>query len=296
VVSIEKKLSLRAQLIINMNPIITPNQLIELIQENSILLVDATNGPSAFQNYRISHLQGALFVDVNTQLAEIKEDVAMGGRHPLPSFEQFSITLSDLGITPDTWVVVYDDKNGANAAARFWWMLRSVGHVKVQVLSGGIQAAIQAGFPISSVVEVPNKVKLYPVENWYWPTIDMNGMDTILQKDNFVVIDVRESQRFKGETEPIDRIAGHIPGATNIPFIENLDAQGFILPAEELKSKYQKVFENIPEENRVVHCGSGVTACHTLLAIAVAGLPIPQLYVGSWSEWSRNNRQIVVEQ
>jgi thiosulfate/3-mercaptopyruvate sulfurtransferase len=279
-----------------MNPIITPNQLIEAVQTNAIVLVDATNSPTAYQNYQQSHLQGALFVDVNTQLADIKEDVSIGGRHPLPTVEQFSKSLTDLGVTPETWVVVYDDKNGANAAARFWWMLRSIGHQKVQVLSGGIQAAIQAGFPTSSAVEVPTQVESYPVQDWQWPTIDLEGMDDMIQKDNFLVIDVRESQRFKGETEPIDLVAGHIPGATNIPFTTNLDADGLFLSPEELKEKYQKAFENTDSDNRVVHCGSGVTACHTLLAMAVAGLPIPQLYVGSWSEWSRNNREIVVEQ
>jgi thiosulfate/3-mercaptopyruvate sulfurtransferase len=279
-----------------MSPIITPNQLLEAVQINTIVLVDATNSPTAYQNYQQSHLQGALFVDVNSQLADIKDDVSIGGRHPLPMLEQFSKTLSDLGITPETWVVVYDDKNGANAAARFWWMLRSIGHQKVQVLSGGIQAAIQAGFSSSSIVEVPNKVSSYPIQNWQWPTIDLQGMDEMILKDNFVVIDVREPQRFKGETEPIDLVAGHIPGAINIPFTTNLDENGFFLSPEELKVNYQKIFENIPEENRVVHCGSGVTACHTLLAMAVAGLFLPKLYVGSWSEWSRNNREIVVEQ
>jgi thiosulfate/3-mercaptopyruvate sulfurtransferase len=278
-----------------MNPILIPSQLIDAVQSNAIVLVDATNSPTAFQNYQQSHLKGALFVDVNTQLADIKEDVSQAGRHPLPKVEQFSKTLTDLGITPETWVVVYDDKNGANAAARFWWMLRAIGHEKVQVLSGGIQAAIQAGFPTHSVVEIPNKVPSYPISHWQWPTIDLQGMDEMIQKEHFVVIDVRESQRFRGETEPIDLVAGHIPGATNIPFTANLDAEGFFLSPEELKMKYQKAFENILPENRVVHCGSGVTACHTLLALAVADLPIPKLYVGSWSEWSRNNREIVTD-
>ena len=278
-----------------MNPILTPSQLINAVQSNAIVLVDATNSPTAYQNYQQSHLKGALFVDVNTQLADIKEDVSLGGRHPLPTVEQFSKTLTDLGITPETWVVVYDDKNGANAAARFWWMLRAIGHEKVQVLSGGIQAAIQALFPTHSVVEIPNKVPSYPISHWQWPTIDLQGMDEMIQKEHFVVIDVRESQRFRGETEPIDLVAGHIPGATNIPFTTNLDAEGFFLSPEELKMKYQKAFENILPENRVVHCGSGVTACHTLLALAVADLPLPKLYVGSWSEWSRNNREIVIE-
>jgi thiosulfate/3-mercaptopyruvate sulfurtransferase len=279
-----------------MNPIITPNQLIVAVQTNAIVLVDATNSPTAYQNYQQSHLQGALFVDVNTQLADIKDDVSIGGRHQLPTLEQFSKTLSDLGITPETWVVVYDDKNGTNAAARFWWMLSSIGHEKVQVLSGGIQAAIQAGFPVGSAVEVATQVESYPLQSWQWPTIDLQGMDEMILKDNFVVIDVREPQRFKGETEPIDLVAGHIPGAINIPFTTNLDENGFILSPEELKEKYKKAFENIDSDNRVVHCGSGVTACHTLLAMAVAGLSLPKLYVGSWSEWSRNNREIVVEQ
>ncbi len=278
-----------------MNPIITPNQLIEVVQSNTIVLVDATNSPTAFQNYTNAHLKGTLFVGVNTQLADIKEDVTFGGRHPLPKPKQFSKTLTDLGITPETWVVVYDDKNGANAAARFWWMMRSIGHEKVQVLNGGIQAAIEVGFPLSSAVEVPNKVPTYPVQDWQWPTIDLQGMDEMILKDHFAVIDVREPQRYRGETEPIDLVAGHIPGATNIPFTTNLDAKGFFLSPEELKEIYQKTFENTNPENRVVHCGSGVTACHTLLAMAVADLPIPKLYVGSWSEWSRNSREIVTD-
>ena len=278
-----------------MNPIITPNQLLEAVQTNAIVLVDATNSLLAYQNYQESHLKGALFVDVNTQLADIKEDVAKGGRHPLPTAEQFSKTLTDLGIVPETWVVVYDDKNGANAAARFWWMLRSIGHEKVQVLSGGIQAAIQAGFPTSSEVASPNSVSSYPMNSWQWPTIDLEGMDALIQKDDFVVIDVRESQRFSGATEPIDLVAGHIPGATNIPFTTNLDENGLFLSPEELKTKYLNAFESIPVENRVVHCGSGVTACHTLLALAIADLPLPKLYVGSWSEWSRNDKLIATD-
>jgi thiosulfate/3-mercaptopyruvate sulfurtransferase len=120
-------------------------------------------------------------------------------------------------------------------------------------------------------------------------------MDALIQKDDFVVIDVRESQRFSGATEPIDLVAGHIPGATNIPFTTNLDENGLFLSPEELKTKYLNAFVSIPEENRVVHCGSGVTACHTLLALAIADLPLPKLYVGSWSEWSRNDREIATD-
>lgn len=278
-----------------MKPIITPIELIEFAKTNEILLIDATNSPTAFENYSKSHLKNALFVDINSQLASIKENLAEGGRHPLPTVQEFSKTLMNLGITPETWVVVYDDKNGANAAARFWWMLKSIGHQKVQVLSGGIQAAIQAGFPVNATTEVPKNVPPYPIENWQLPTIDIHKMDALIQKKDFIVIDVREPQRFRGEVEPIDLVAGHIPGATNIPFTSNLDEKGHFLSPEILKNKYQKILENYKIEDQVVHCGSGVTACHTLLAIAIAELPMPNLYVGSWSEWSRNNREIIVE-
>ncbi|TAF71923.1 MAG: hypothetical protein EAZ58_03255 [Flavobacterium sp.] len=129
----------------SISPIINATELLTIYKTENILLVDASNGPNTRLNYESKHLEGAIFADANTQLATIETDVAIGGRHPLPSIEGFSKTLGDLGITPQTWVVVYDDKNGANAAARFWWMLRAIGHEKVQVLNGGIQAAEKTG-------------------------------------------------------------------------------------------------------------------------------------------------------
>jgi thiosulfate/3-mercaptopyruvate sulfurtransferase len=192
--------------------------------------------------------------------------------------------------------VVYDDKNGSNAAARFWWMLKSVGHKKVQVLDGGFHAAIKAGFPTSSKTEIPLKTEPYKIENWLLPLADIHEIDKVAQDTNFLVVDVRDEQRYNGEKEPIDLIAGHIPGAINIPFTTNLDSDGFFLSPEELKNNYSKEFGDRAAENIIVHCGSGVTACHTLLALAYAGLEIPKLYVGSWSEWSRNDRPIATSQ
>ncbi|HEY4629388.1 MAG TPA: sulfurtransferase, partial [Flavobacterium sp.] len=206
--------------------------------------------------------------------------------------EHFSKTLTSLGITPISHVVVYDDKNGANAAARFWWMLKSVGHNKVQVLDGGFQAAVKAGFPTSSKIEIPLTKEPYKIENWLLPLADIHEIDKVAQNHDFLVVDVRDQERYNGEKEPIDLIAGHIPGAINIPFTTNLDSNGFFLSPEKLKNNYLKEFGNKAAQNIIVHCGSGVTACHTLLAIAYAGLEIPKLYVGSWSEWSRNNRPI----
>jgi thiosulfate/3-mercaptopyruvate sulfurtransferase len=276
----------------NILPILKPDELITLQQTTALILVDASNGVNAREKYEAEHLNGALYVDLNTQLANINADVSLGGRHPLPTLEQFSQTLTALGITPTSHVVVYDDKKGSNAAARFWWMLKAIGHGNVQVLDGGFEAAIKAGFQTSSKVEVPLIKEAYKVANWSLPLADIQEMDKASGDVSFLVIDVRDEERFNGEKEPIDLVAGHIPGAVNIPFTTNLDSEGFFLSPEVLKSNYLKAFGDKKAENRIVYCGSGVTACHTLLAIAHAGLEIPKLYVGSWSEWSRNNRPI----
>lgn len=277
-------------------PLISATELLTLHQTASIILIDASHGKNAHGNYIESHLQGALFVDLKTQLADIKEDVAVGGRHPLPTLEQFSKVLSSLGITPETHVVVYDDKNGANASARFWWLLKAVGHKKVQVLNGGKSTAEAVGFPFAQGIEKVEKVGLYPVTNWQLPQVTIDEVEKASQSENHIIIDVRETARYKGHVEPLDLIAGHIPNAVNVPFSSNLDENGLFLSPSLLKEKYETVFQDIPIENRIVHCGSGVTACHTLLAIASAGLEIPKLYVGSWSEWSRNGKEVVTEE
>ncbi|WP_026706531.1 sulfurtransferase [Flavobacterium soli] len=269
------------------SPLIQPQELLELQHSKNLILVDASNGKDAYANYQRQHLDKALFVDLNTELADIKEDVTDGGRHPLPTIEQFSKTLSRLGISKESHVVVYDDKMGANAAARFWWMLKAVGHEKVQVLDGGFQEAERVGFPINSKV-VSTTPTTYFIEDWKLPLATMDEVEAVVQDTHHIVIDVRDSERYRGEKEPIDLIAGHIPGAINIPFTENLTKNGVFLSSEKLKEKYLNVFNSISSDKIIVHCGSGVTACHTLLAIATAGLDIPKLYVGSWSEWSRN--------
>ncbi|RYG17905.1 MAG: sulfurtransferase [Chitinophagaceae bacterium] len=274
------------------SPIIKPEELTWLNLDNEIVIIDASAGSKA--RYDEQHLAGAIFADVNEDLANIG-DFAIGGRHPLPTAEQFSATLQRLGITKNTHVIVYDDKNGGNAAARLWWMLRAIGHEKVQVIDGGFQAAVKAGFPVTSKVEIPKSVEKYEVQNWSLPLSDINEVEKVAKTDDYIVIDVRDANRFAGLTEPIDLIAGHIPGAINIPFTENLDADGCFLNPEILKEKYTAALANVQPENVIVHCGSGITACHTLLAMDYAGLPIPKLYVGSWSEWSRNNKEMVLK-
>ncbi|MFC7773484.1 sulfurtransferase [Flavobacterium sp. GCM10027622] len=278
-----------------MTPIISASELLQLYPLDELILIDVSNGKDARSHYETKHLNGALFVDLNSQLADIKDNVAEGGRHPLPSVTAFTKTLSELGITPKSHVVVYDDKNGSNAAARFWWMLKAVGHEKIQVLDGGFQAAEKVHFPINALLPAVTPSALYPISDWQLPRATMDEVERVVQDDQHIVIDVRDAARYRGETEPIDLVAGHIPGAINIPFTENLDANGLFLPSEVLKENYQKAFGTTPSENIIFHCGSGVTACHSLLAIAQAGMEIPKLYVGSWSEWSRNNKAIATK-
>lgn len=273
----------------NWSPIINPEKLLELQNSGEIILIDARTGLNMEEIYKKEHLKGARYVNLNRHLATADCNPANGGRHPLPSLEKFSEVLSKLGISPESHVIIYDDKNGSNAASRFWWMLKAVGHEKVQVLNGGYQAAIHEGFPLSSGTENFDTTEKYPVSDWQFLLANIKEVDKARENPENIVIDVRDKNRFDGLTEPLDLIAGHIPSAINVPFSENLEENGFFLSAEKLSKKYTEILGSVKPENVIIHCGSGVTACHTLLAMDYAGLPIPQLYVGSWSEWSRNN-------
>lgn len=276
-----------------LSPLIRPAELLYLLQEDpSLVIVDARNSANPRKTYEQGHLDRALYIDPNLELADIKANLAEGGRHPLPTVADFCGTLGKLGITPESRVVVYDDQFGANSAARLWWMLRALGHEKVQVLEGGIQAALKAEIPMSSKWEAANPTASYPAERWLLPTVEMEKVEAVASETDHLVIDVRSSERYRGESEPIDLFAGHIPGAINVPLTGNLDETGNFLSPEKLKEKYASIFGEIPTEKIIVHCGSGVSACHTLLALDHAGFEIPNLYVGSWSEWSRNDKAI----
>lgn len=275
-----------------LTPIIEVEELKNLRDSEDLILVDASYGKNSFELYLVKHLQGAIFVDLDSQLSEVKEDAADGGRHPLPSIGNFSKTIGSLGITPESHVVIYDQANGALATSRFWWMLKAIGHQKVQVLNGGLAEAEKQNFPTNNEKVQPKPTSFYPVENWKLPMATMSEVESVSTNEDYTLIDVRASNRYRGEIEPIDPIAGHIPGAINIPLSENLDETNLFLPKEELKLKYQNILGETKTENTIIHCGSGVTACHTLLALNYAGFEMPKLYVGSWSEWCRNNKAI----
>jgi len=268
-----------------MLPIISSSEL-KNIQTKNLVILDARAGKDARQNYLEMHIKGARFIDLDKNLAEIGNDPAFGGRHPLPRIENFSETVSGLGISEESHIVIYDDKNGANAAARAWWMLRAFGFKNVQVLDGGFQSAEKNNLEFSLGEENFETAQIIERANWLLPLSTLEDVENELINESSTVIDVRDSYRYHGKSEPIDLVAGHIPGAINIPFSENLDENGSFLKPEILKEKYLKLLENKPEK-LIIHCGSGVTACHTILALNYAGFEISNLYVGSWSEWSR---------
>ncbi|PZU83373.1 MAG: sulfurtransferase [Chryseobacterium sp.] len=271
-----------------MRSIIEVDELLEISNNSNLKIFDVRTGSDAKADYQKKHLKNAVYVDLNSDLAEI-DDPKNGGRHPLPKFENFIKTLGRLGIDKDFHVVIYDDKNGANAAARFWWMLKAVGHNNVQVLNGGLQFAENQNYPLSSGENsYPATKYISDYADWQLPQVWIDDVKKATQDADAVIVDVRESQRYEGITEPIDLVAGHIPNAENYPFSDNLDENGLFKSPETLKNLYSELFNQYDNSKITFHCGSGVTACHSLLALDYAGFDIPNLYVGSWSEWSRN--------
>jgi len=253
------------------------------------ILIDARAGKDTHDRYLAGHLKNAAYVDLDRDLAAHVTDAAQGGRHPLPAIEDFAALLGRLGITPDSHVVVYDDKAAAFGGARFWWMLKAIGHANVQVLNGGLQAAKDAGVELSTEEYTPTAVAPYPVPAGYAGIVAIDEVGTAAHDPKRIVIDVRETPRYLGQTEPLDLIAGHIPGAFNLPYVTNLGADGKYLDAVSLRKVYNDAIGDVAHEDIIVHCGSGVTACHTLLGMEYAGISGAQLYVGSWSEWSRRD-------
>jgi thiosulfate/3-mercaptopyruvate sulfurtransferase len=279
----------------SLSPIIQIQELIQIINEEDIIIIHVGNGKNARSNYDEEHIHQAHYLDLNVDLSECTENPANGGRHPLPSVKKFSSTIAQVGITPSNHVIVYDEKNSGDAA-RFWWMMKSLGHEKIQVLDGGFKNAKKSTIKISNETVYPIKEDDYPSSHWQLPQVNMDEVKNYAHQIDYIVVDVRDRNRYLGEVEPIDLIAGHIPGAINIPYKKNLDDHDCYLPSQKLKELYSEAFKNIDTKKVVFHCGSGVTACNSILAIAIAGLDMPMLYVGSWSEWSRNDNEMITKE
>lgn len=240
--------------------------------------------------YLAGHIPGALYADLDRDLAGPVTE--QSGRHPLPDVADFKSTLERWGIGNDTQVVVYDYASGG-LAARLWWMLRWLGHTKVAVLNGGLRAWRASDGELE--IDVPD----FP-ESDFASTAD-HGMVTTTEEISSAIagasdlhlVDARDRPRFAGQTEPIDTVAGHVPGAVNFPFSEAVNADGTWKSVEELRTMWAKVLGSASPAPFSVMCGSGVTACHLVLSARLAGLDEPRVYVGSWSEWIRDESRPV---
>jgi thiosulfate/3-mercaptopyruvate sulfurtransferase len=242
-------------------------------------LSDASKGA---RDYQAEHIPGAVFASLDHDLSDLTRIPLGLGRHPLPSEETFSAALGRWGWRPGVQVVCYDAGNGALAAARLWWLLRVCGVKDVAVLDGGYAAWKAAGQPVSQDIPQPEPTRVSLHYDASQMLIDHAAVAHLTQE---LLLDARATPRYRGEVEPLDRAAGHVPGAANRPFSENLEADGRFKPVAELRQAFLAVIgEHRPEQ--VVHmCGSGVTACHNLLAMEHAGLTGSRLYAPSWSGW-----------
>jgi thiosulfate/3-mercaptopyruvate sulfurtransferase len=243
--------------------------------------------------YLSGHIPKARYADLNRDLsAPVSED---SGRHPLPEPHHFATSLARLGIEAGVQVVVYDAANGA-FAARLWWMLRVWGHRQVAVLDGGYPAWAAAGAPTVSGEEAllsGNVVGPPPIEAW--PVASTAEVLQLAGDPRRLLVDARAPERYSGAVEPIDTVAGHVPGASNHPFSSNLGSDGRFLSAQELRHRWQSRLGDRQPEALVAMCGSGVTACHNLLALEIAGLPGAKLYAGSWSQWIRDPKRPIAK-
>ncbi|MDG2316405.1 MAG: sulfurtransferase [Gammaproteobacteria bacterium] len=239
-------------------------------------LMDNSKGKELYEQ---RHIPGARYADLNNDLAG--NPGSMDGRHPLPDISSFSQTLSKLGVSNVTNVVVYDDVGGA-IAARLWWMLRWARHESVYILDGGIQAWERKGYLLEKghVAFEPASFFISSVRNEW--VIETEGICNAL-KEGAVLLDARSEERFLGRSEPIDPVAGHIPGAINLPFTLAIDSLGKLKKAEDLRKILTSYFEDTKEV--IGMCGSGVTACHLALTAKLAGFGDIKVYIGSWSQW-----------
>ena len=249
-------------------------------------LVDTESGRRAYAG---SHIPGARFVPLDEDLSGPK--TGKNGRHPLPDPETFRKRLGALGIDNGKQIVAYDASGGCYAA-RLWWMLRWVGHDRVAVLDGGWEAWSKAGRPVTAG-QPAIKPATFTARVMPQLAVDAEYVAAHLNQAEFCVLDARSAERFRGENETLDPVGGHIPGAVNRFFKHNLDTTGCFKPAAELEEEFSDLIGTHRPENVLHQCGSGVTACHNLLAMEIAGLPGSRLYPGSWSEWVADPRRPV---
>jgi thiosulfate/3-mercaptopyruvate sulfurtransferase len=281
-------------------PLVPVTWLAEHLQDPNVVIVDCrftlADPHLGRQQYQDGHIPGAFYLDLNQDLSDVRK--SEGGRHPLPDVDALAQTFSRLGIRSGdgegaTLVVAYDASRFA-FAARLWWLLRYLGHDRVVVLDGGFPAWQAAGYPLSQTVRSPQADTPNTLTPSFVPEVRSHWVKTRaevqahLGLSGAVLVDSREPARYRGETEPIDPVAGHIPGAFNVPWQTVTDEQGFAYPVEQQAQRWGAIAQDALD--LTVYCGSGVTACVNLLSLEMAGIPGAALYAGSWSDWCSDDQ------
>jgi thiosulfate/3-mercaptopyruvate sulfurtransferase len=270
----------------NWTTLVSTDELAAHLDDPQLRILDArfalNDKIAGIRGYSEGHLPGAQFADLDQDLSDLNK--AGQGRHPLPDEEVFARKLGLWGIGPRHQVVVYDGGDGSMAAARAWWLLKLLGHERVAVLDGGLAAWQAAGLPVTREVRVNAEEEPYPAKFDRSRIVRTGAVCERLDEDSGWLVDARAAERFRGEVEPIDPVAGHIPGALNRPFLDNM-REGRFKPAGELRGELASLLGNRDPADTVLMCGSGVTACHLLLAFEHAGLHGAKVYADSWSGW-----------
>lgn len=266
--------------------LIQAQELYEHLEDDSWCTIDCRSELSdpiaGRRNYEAAHIPAAVFADLNEDLAAPLGEFT--GRHPLPEVANITATIGRLGITNNTAVVVYDHGNGA-IAARAWWTLRWLGHTNVRVLDGGLAAWSQSQYPLSSEPVTPGRTEFVSRVRDELVITTAEICDAGTNVSSLNILDARDLTRFLGEEEPIDKVAGHVPGARSLPFPVSMNDDGYWKNVQELQELWLRQLGDDRQAEWVVMCGSGVTACHLALSAVAAGYRDPRLYVGSWSEW-----------
>lgn len=253
---------------------------------------DLTKPDAGQRAYAEAHIPGARYAHLDNDLSS--PITANSGRHPLPDVEVLAAKLGRWGVDRHKQVVAYDGGAGA-VAARLWWVLRWLGHNAVAVLDGGLSKWQEERRPVTNdVPTITPTVFRATVDDSLW--VQTSVVERLIAEGSHLLVDARAAPRFKGAREPIDKVAGHIPGAINRPFDNNVDAHGCFLRDDVLRSQFQELLQGKEPAQAINMCGSGVTACHNILAMERAGLPGAKLYVGSWSEWIRDSRRPVAKE
>jgi thiosulfate/3-mercaptopyruvate sulfurtransferase len=276
-------------------PLVSVDELAEHLDDPHWIIVDCRfnllRPDAGRQAYAAGHIPGAFYADLDNDLASAAS-AESGGRHPLPEAVSLGRLFASWGVGVDSMVVVYDDVGGA-FAARLWWLFKWMGHARVALLDGDLRAWQAANYASGTARSESRRVYGTP---GHMPVIDVNELETGLADDSLLLLDARTPDRFAGKQEPLDRVAGHVPGALNLPYQDNLRLDGFFHAGHALRAQYEPHIGARPPSELVCMCGSGVTACHTLLALELAGIKGASLYVGSWSDWvSSAQRPVATE-